>query len=104
MLVVWFSYVIYHITEIIYRVLTVHGSEDETVPVEEAMEFTKVIPNHKLHIVEGANHGYASHQAELVPIVLEFIKADLQQHKNMHYQVPSCPRADTLYVKDSDVF
>ncbi|KAL6215303.1 hypothetical protein ACLB2K_014734 [Fragaria x ananassa] len=30
----------------------VHGSLDKTVPVEDAYEFNKFIPNHKLYIVE----------------------------------------------------
>ncbi|KAJ4965571.1 hypothetical protein NE237_017420 [Protea cynaroides] len=65
------------------RVLTIHGSKDETIPVEDALEFAKVIPNHKLQIVEGADHGYSAHQAELTSIALEFIKAGIQQEKNM---------------------
>ena len=65
----------------IYRVLTVHGSADELVPVQDALEFAKIIPNHKLHVVEGADHGYTSYQAELVPVVLNFIKSALQQDK-----------------------
>ncbi|KAK4793024.1 hypothetical protein SAY86_023459 [Trapa natans] len=55
------------------RVLTVHGTLDEIIPVEDAIEFSKIIPNHELHTVEGANHGYSSHQAELATIVLRFI-------------------------------
>ncbi|PHU22224.1 hypothetical protein BC332_07331 [Capsicum chinense] len=38
------------------RVLTVHGSADEVVPVEDALAFDKIIPNHQLHISEGADH------------------------------------------------
>ncbi|KAH0893417.1 hypothetical protein HID58_055846, partial [Brassica napus] len=56
------------------RVLTVHGSEDEIIPVEDAREFAKIIPNHKLEIVEGADHCYTKHQSQLVTIVMEFIK------------------------------
>ncbi|OMO91675.1 hypothetical protein COLO4_18191 [Corchorus olitorius] len=52
------------------RVLTVHGSADEITPVEESFEFDKTIPNHKLHIVEGANHVYTSHKTELASVVL----------------------------------
>ncbi|XP_062088830.1 uncharacterized protein LOC133795397 [Humulus lupulus] len=63
------------------KVLTVQGSEDELTPVKEAYEFAKIIPNHKLRIVEGAGHGYITHQAELASIVLEFIKASLEQDK-----------------------
>ena len=65
----------------IYRVLTVHGSADQVIPVQDALEFAKIIPNHKLHVVEGADHGYTSHQAELVSVVLNFIKEALQQDK-----------------------
>ncbi|KAL5572467.1 hypothetical protein UlMin_022064 [Ulmus minor] len=61
------------------RVLTVHGSADEIIPVEDALEFSKIIPNHKLSIIEGADHGYTSHQAELASIVLDFIKAGLKE-------------------------
>ncbi|XP_077212636.1 putative uncharacterized protein YDL057W isoform X1 [Tasmannia lanceolata] len=64
------------------RVLTVHGSVDEIVPVEDASEFAKRIANHKLHIIEGANHGYSSHQIELASIVLDFIRDGL--HQDIH--------------------
>lgn len=65
----------------VFRVLTVHGSADEIIAVEDALEFAKIIPNHKLHIIEGANHNYSSHQAELASVVVDFIKASLQQDK-----------------------
>ncbi|KAF8388806.1 hypothetical protein HHK36_025486 [Tetracentron sinense] len=68
------------------RVLTVHGSVDEIIPVEDALEFAKLIPNHKLHIVEGADHRYTSHQIELASIVLDFIRAGSQQDKDMPNQ------------------
>ncbi|CAN8278072.1 unnamed protein product [Cochlearia groenlandica] len=56
-------------------VLTIHGSEDELIPVEDAKEFAKIIPNHKLEIVEGADHSYTKHQSEMVSKVVEFVKA-----------------------------
>ncbi|KAJ0487944.1 putative chloride peroxidase [Helianthus annuus] len=58
------------------KVLTVHGSADEVIPVEDALAFAKIIPNHELRIVEGANHDYSNHRDELAPIVLDFIKAN----------------------------
>ncbi|KAK6147706.1 hypothetical protein DH2020_018618 [Rehmannia glutinosa] len=61
-----------------YRVLTVHGSEDEIIPVEDALEFAKIIPNYQLQIIEGADHRYSSHQDELASVVLRFIKECLQ--------------------------
>ncbi|PON84411.1 Alpha/beta hydrolase fold [Trema orientale] len=63
------------------RVLTIHGSADEIIPVEDASKFAKIIPNHKLRIVEGADHCYNCHQAELASIVLEFITECLEQDK-----------------------
>jgi alpha/beta superfamily hydrolase len=61
--------------------LTVHGSADEINPVQDALEFAKIISNHKLHVIEGADHGYTAYQAELISVVLNFIKAALQQDK-----------------------
>ncbi|KAG7023667.1 hypothetical protein SDJN02_14693 [Cucurbita argyrosperma subsp. argyrosperma] len=65
------------------RVLTVHGTEDAVIPVNDAREFDKIIPNHKLHILEGADHNYTaeSHQVELATVILNFIKTNLQQDK-----------------------
>lgn len=58
------------------RVLTIHGSEDDIVPAEDALEFAKYIKNHKLHIIQGANHNYVSHQQELAETVLKFIRSN----------------------------
>lgn len=63
------------------RVLTVHGSSDKIIRVEDAHEFSTIIPNHKLHLIKGANHGYSEHQAELARVVVDFIKACLQEDK-----------------------
>ncbi|OVA08158.1 hypothetical protein BVC80_1721g14 [Macleaya cordata] len=82
------------------RVLTIHGSLDEIVPAKEAFEFAEVIVNHELHVIDGADHEYTSHQAELASTVLEFIETGLQQNKDMSptYRVPSCQRRDK-YIK-----
>ncbi|KAL4269545.1 hypothetical protein GQ457_HM001430 [Hibiscus cannabinus] len=61
------------------RVLTVHGSADETIPVEDAFELAKIIPNHKLHVIEGANHNYTKHQTELASAIVDYLKAALQR-------------------------
>ncbi|XP_027333852.1 uncharacterized protein LOC113848500 [Abrus precatorius] len=63
------------------RVLTVHGSSDTVIPVEDASEFAKIIPDHKLHIIEGADHSYTNHQDELASVVVNFIKECLHQDK-----------------------
>lgn len=58
------------------RVLTVHGANDDVVPSEDALEFNKYIINHKLHIIEGADHSYTLHRLELADIVLKFLKSE----------------------------
>ncbi|KAL3500763.1 hypothetical protein ACH5RR_039856 [Cinchona calisaya] len=68
------------------RVLTVHGSIDELVPVNDAKEFAKHIPNHKLEIFEGSDHEFTSHQDKLASVVLNFVMNGL----------PECRRADRL--------
>ncbi|XP_027919384.1 uncharacterized protein LOC114177960 isoform X2 [Vigna unguiculata] len=60
------------------RVFTVHGGRDTLIPVVAALEFGKVLPNHKLHIIEGADHVYTDHQAELASFVVHVIKETLQ--------------------------
>ncbi|KAG6723336.1 hypothetical protein I3843_03G202100 [Carya illinoinensis] len=55
-------------------VLTVHGTEDQIISSSDAVKFSKIIPNHKLHIIEGCDHGYAHYQGDLASVVLDFIK------------------------------
>ncbi|KAI3508227.1 hypothetical protein L1887_23233 [Cichorium endivia] len=52
---------------VLSTLLTVHGSDDSIVGVEEALEFAKIIPNHKLHVIEGADHGSLSIKLKLYP-------------------------------------
>ncbi|XP_071918660.1 putative uncharacterized protein YDL057W isoform X2 [Coffea arabica] len=66
------------------RVLTVQGSVDEFVPVSDAKEFAKHIPNHILHIFEGADHYFTSHQHELASVVLDFVTNGLTECRRVH--------------------
>ncbi|KAJ0524199.1 putative feruloyl esterase [Helianthus annuus] len=61
------------------RVLIVHGSADEINPVEDALEFAKIIANNELRIIEGANHDYTNHRQELVSVVLDFLKDNMHR-------------------------
>ncbi|KAL6007226.1 hypothetical protein ACLOJK_032722 [Asimina triloba] len=79
-----------HTSFCLLSVLTVHGSEDVIVPVEDAVEFAKIIPNHKLSIIKGANHVYNSHLAVLASTVVEFVKADHQQECKTRKCLSSC--------------
>ncbi|XP_015083356.1 uncharacterized protein LOC107026786 isoform X2 [Solanum pennellii] len=74
------------------RVLTVHGSMDEMVPVEDAMEFAKNVSNHKLQIIEGADHEFTLHQDELSSVVVAFVKAGLGGRNYMAMPSESCKR------------
>ncbi|KAH7307777.1 hypothetical protein KP509_22G077200 [Ceratopteris richardii] len=58
-------------------VLTVHGSNDETVDYKEAGAFDRLIPNHILQIIVGADHYFRKHRQSLNSIVLAFVKARL---------------------------
>jgi uncharacterized protein len=60
------------------RVLTVHGSKDSTVPPSDAMEFSKVIKNHRLEIIEGADHRFSAHLVDMSDIVVEFVRLGLK--------------------------
>lgn len=47
--------------------------------MEDALEFSSIIPNHRLDIIEGADHCYTNHQDELHSIVVAIIKQCLQK-------------------------
>ena len=70
------NYIIYD------RVLTIHGSSDKIIPVQDAHEFAKIIPNHKLHIIDGADHAYNNHQDELSSVLTSFIKETIDRNKS----------------------
>lgn len=40
------------------EVLVIHGTEDQTVPLEHAYRFTEVLPSSRLKKIEGADHTY----------------------------------------------
>lgn len=42
------------------KVLTIHGTEDETIPVADAREFDQVLLNNELIVVEGGTHRFAT--------------------------------------------
>ena len=59
------------------RVLSIHGSADDTIPVGDALEFARCVANHTLHVVEGADHGFSqeAHAAEAVNQAVQFFLA-----------------------------
>lgn len=73
------------------RVLTIHGSKDEIVPVTNAFEFDKLIANHSLHVIEEADHNYTRHQDDVVYSVLSFIKASWEASNDKSDHPMPCP-------------
>lgn len=60
------------------QVLTIHGKDDATIPYTDAKEFHKHIREHKLHLIEGANHNFSQpeHAQELIQTAIAFITGD----------------------------
>ncbi|XP_047941573.1 uncharacterized protein LOC125188644 isoform X1 [Salvia hispanica] len=56
------------------KVLTVHGTADNDVALDEAYEIGKVAPNHQLKLVDGADHTYESRLDQLAAAVVPFAK------------------------------
>ena len=58
-------------------ILTIHGTQDEMIPVQDAYKFDNALPksNHELCIVEGANHNYngLKYNKQLVEAIYNFI-------------------------------
>jgi len=55
--------------------LTIHGSADKTIPIEDAHEFAKYIKHHQLSVIEGASHSYNSieHSRQMTQIAVTFM-------------------------------
>lgn len=78
------------------RVLTIHGSRDEIVPVTDAFEFDKFIANHQLHVIDEADHNYTRHQNEVTYVVLKFIKASWEASIDKIDNSVPCPTRGNL--------
>jgi dipeptidyl aminopeptidase/acylaminoacyl peptidase len=66
------------------KVLIVHGTEDQSVPVSEADEYAKAFAkcNPKLHIIGGADHTFNSEdwEADVIGTTVEFMKNVLAEN------------------------
>jgi hypothetical protein len=56
-------------------VLTLHGADDRVIPVDDAREFDKLIPNHRLVILPAATHNFSSREADVAAVIREFMGA-----------------------------
>jgi len=59
--------------------LIIHGTEDETVPLEHAYRFKKVLPSSRLRKIEGAGHTYnqVDWEEEVLRETVNFLKEKL---------------------------
>eukprot|EP00741_Cyanophora_paradoxa_P021369 tig00021350_g20628.t1 len=57
------------------RVLIVHGTADNTVPVEDAASYAALLESHELELVEGAGHSFVGHEARVADAVARFFRA-----------------------------
>lgn len=59
--------------------LIVHGDEDKDVPVTQSIKLSKLIPNCKLVVINGANHRYTEgdHAEQMLKALSEFIVSEI---------------------------
>lgn len=58
------------------QVLTIHGTDDEVIPVADAQKFAQCIRTHQLQIVQGADHRFKNNPAaaqQAVKKAVEFL-------------------------------
>lgn len=54
--------------------MIVHGDNDKTVPINQSIKTSKLIPDCKLVIIKGAGHDYSeSEQAQMLKVISDFI-------------------------------
>ncbi|CAG8675509.1 8642_t:CDS:10 [Ambispora leptoticha] len=53
-------------------VLTIHGTADEQISLENAVKYANLIPNHTLKFIIGATHTYKDHTKEIVAEICEY--------------------------------
>lgn len=57
------------------RVVTFHGTNDETIPASDAEAFSKAIANHELHLINEADHNFTKeiHLKNVVDTTIQII-------------------------------
>ncbi|KAI8056600.1 tyrosine phosphatase family-domain-containing protein [Syncephalis plumigaleata] len=53
-------------------VLTIHGTEDNVVPISNAVNFANLIPTHTLHLITGADHNYKGYFGQVSTVVTRY--------------------------------
>jgi uncharacterized protein len=55
------------------EVLTIHGTKDRVIPVEDAHQWGGVVTNHQLKLIDGADHSFLlpEHSDQMIAAVVE---------------------------------
>lgn len=55
--------------------MTIHGAQDETIPVADACDFDQVLRNNELVIIEGATHRFATEpeQSKVIEALTRYV-------------------------------
>mmetsp|Transcript_36944 Transcript_36944/g.75313 ORF Transcript_36944/g.75313 Transcript_36944/m.75313 type:complete len:259 (+) Transcript_36944:270-1046(+) len=58
-------------------VLTIHGSADKTVPVDDAYKYNEHIPSHTVKIIDDADHNFngLKYTSNIVSCIAEFVRS-----------------------------
>ena len=62
------------------RVLTIHGTRDQTIPFKDAEAFDACVAQHELSPIDGGDHNFTAHEAKeaVASKSVEFILKSLQ--------------------------
>ena len=58
------------------KILTIHGTGDTVIPVEDGQEYAKLLPGSDLVVVDGADHNFRSepeHAEKLIQVVVDYM-------------------------------
>lgn len=55
------------------EVLTIHGTGDQVVPMEDAQSYSQIIRQHELYLIEGGDHNFRAHLDAVAKKVASFI-------------------------------
>lgn len=55
------------------RVLTVHGDQDEIIPVEDGRELNEAVREGEMVEIEGANHSFVGFEGRVAEAILQFL-------------------------------
>jgi len=62
-------------------VLTIHGTNDTTIPQTDGIKYQQLIPNSQLILIEGANHSYSHHRNQVSETIKNWLSTRINNEK-----------------------